>query len=458
MVGSVSGPAHGRVGLRFSPSSDPDSRAAPAMLPFFPVPMDVAQNASVQARVEERARTGNDVTAEETELNPQARYDLIWQGGQSHFVALYQPRLVYTHTFKRPTIDPTVVSPDTVNQKDPNDTPMSALHNVGVGLELLRPRWRLSAYQFFAYGPMTTTTLLAQNPWNGGEVPVDPLAMIPSTIAARFTLLFVQTQIFAPIRLSRRVSLTPGFVYNSFGGADSASRATMALTAGPGANLTLEVAATPNDRLLSVVGGGRVSTSFEGDRTGPLIYRSEASQTWRHWFSRNLSSELTGGGTLGGDEISGFAVYANALAALMYDDYGMPKFDPGAPPWGGQEDAHGNHLQLAVVAKATPWLDFFSGTLEERAVGIVAANYTADRTTFRGEVSAAKVVNTPESVAKYSLFQVESSLRYRIASTFSIDGGVRFGIQSFENAIRSNDMTQTTVFAGLLWTPLPARF
>lgn len=427
------------------------------MFPFFPVPMDIAQQGYVQARAEERVRTGNDVTAEESELNPQLRYDLIWQGGQSHFVALYQPRFVYTHTFSRPTVDPTVVSPAAVNQRDPNDTPLATLHNVGAGVELIRPRWRLSAYQFFAYGPITTTALLVQNPWTGDGLPPDPNAMIPSTVAARFTLLFLQTQIFAPIRLSRRVALTPGFVYNSFGGADSASRATIALTAGPGANVALEVAASRNDRLVTTVGGGSVRASFEGDRQGPLIYRSEASQSWRHWFGRNVSSEISAGGTLGGDEISGFALYGNALAALLYDNYSLPKYEPGAPPWGGQ-DGHGRHLQLGLVAKFAPWLDFFSGGFEERAVGLAAANYTVDRVTVRGQLSFAKVVNTPASVAQYSIVQAESSVRYLIAPTFSIDGGVRFGVQSFDNAIRSNDMTQATIFAGLLWTPLPARF
>ena len=70
------------------------------MFPFFPAPMDVAQQAYFQARAEERIRTGNDVTAEETEIQPQLRYDFIWDGGQDHFVAIYNPRFIYTHTFK----------------------------------------------------------------------------------------------------------------------------------------------------------------------------------------------------------------------------------------------------------------------------------------------------------------------------------------------------------------------
>jgi hypothetical protein len=418
--------------------------------------MDVAQQAGVQIRAEERVRSGSDVTAQETELNPQARYDLIWQGGQSHAVAIYQPRFVYTNTSDRNLPDPTLVNPGTINTADPNETPLSALHNGGLGLELVKPRWRLAAYQFAAYGPVTTTALLVQAPWSGLGPPADPNPIIPSTVAARFTLLFAQTQIFVPIRLSRRVALIPGFVYNAFGGADSRSRGAMALTSGPGASVQLVVAATRNDQLTSTVGAGTVSAAFEGDRTGPTIYRTEASQAWRHWYTPHLSTEVSAGSTVAGDEINGFRIYTGAQAAMLYDSFPLLKLDPGAPlqaPFG-----HGNRLQLGLVVKAAPWLDLFSGGLEQRGVGTAAANYTMGRVTLRGQVSSARVFNTPDTVARYSIFTAETSVRYGFTPTFSIDGGVRYGYQDVDNAIREVEVTQTTVFAGLLWAPLPARF
>src|SRR3954469_24498668 len=113
------------------------------MLPFLHLPMDVAQQGYVQLRGEERVRSGNDVKAEETELNPQLRYDAIWQGGESHFVAIYQPRLVLTHTFDRNLPDPNVVNRETLTTKEPASTPLSALQNGGLGFEHTRPRWRL---------------------------------------------------------------------------------------------------------------------------------------------------------------------------------------------------------------------------------------------------------------------------------------------------------------------------
>jgi len=427
------------------------------MFPFFPVQMDVAQQAHVQIRAEERIRTGNDVTAEETELSPQLRYDFIWKGGQNHFVAIYQPRFVYTHTFSQPTIDPRVVNPASLNTTDPNETPLAALHNGGIGMEVVRPRYRLSLYQFGAYGPITTTALLVQAPWTGDGPPPDPNPIIPSTIAARFTLLFLQTQFFAPIKLTPRVALTPGFVYNAFGGADSESRGVIALTSGPGASLALDVAATRDDRFVSSIGVGRITTDFEGNRQGAIIYRTEATQSWRHWFSRNLSTEALGGASVGGDDISGFTLFSLGSLGLFYDSYPFFRLPPGAPPQGGPP-GHGNRVQVALVAKAQPWIDLFSGDLEQRAVGLAAVNYTIGKTTLRGQLSTARVFNTPRSVATHSIVQSDTGLRYLVLPTFSINGGLRFGSQDFANAIRSNQITQTTVYAGLSWDPLPGRF
>src|SRR4029079_5476200 len=100
----------------------------------------------------------------------------------------------------------------------------------GLGFEMVQPRYRVALYQFAAYGPITTTAILVTAPWSGDGPPPDPNPIIPSTIAARFTLLFAQTQLFVPIRLTPRVALTPGVVYNAFGGADSQSRGVIAMT------------------------------------------------------------------------------------------------------------------------------------------------------------------------------------------------------------------------------------
>ena len=427
------------------------------MFPFFPVPMDVAQQAYFQARAEERIRTGNDVTAEETEIQPQVRYDFIWEGGQDHFVAIYNPRFIYTHTFKRPTIDTNLVNKETLNLADPNDTPLSTLHNGGLALEIVRPRYRLAAYQFGAYGPTTTTALLVHAPWTGEGPPADPVAIIPSTIAARFTLLFLQTQVLAPIKLTRRVALTPQFVYNSFGGADSASRGVIAATFGPGVSLALEADATRSDRFTTTVGAGTIGTAFEGGRTGDTIYRAEATQAWRHYYSRTVYTDVSGGLSRGSDALNGIAYYPLWSAGVFYDSYPFVRLQPGAQPQGGP-GGHGNRLQFALLVKEAPWIDIFSGDLEERVVGVSAVNYTIGATTLRAQVSAGVDAGNAQTKAEYKIVEVEGGVRYAVAPTFSIDGGLRIGYQDFSNAIRANSLTQETVYAGLTWAPLPARF
>jgi hypothetical protein len=422
------------------------------------VPMDIAQQAYVQVRAEERVRFGSDIDAAETEINPQLRYDFIWKGGQNHFVALYQPRFVYTHSWARRFPDPNLINPLTLNQADPNDTPLSALHNGGLGFEAVRQRWRLSAYQFAAYGPVTTTTLLVQAPWDGAGPPADPNPIIPSTIAARFNLLFLQTMVFLPVRLTRRVALIPGFVYNAFGGADPESRGVIALTQGPGVSLALDVAASPNARFVSTVGAAQIETKFEDTtREGATIYRSEATQSWRHWYSNQVSTEVLGGGSVGGDNINGFSIFTLAQASLLYDSYGQARVEPGAPPM-GPPPGRGNRWQMGLSARVGPWIDLFSGELEQRGTLTYAVNYTVDRTLFRGQIGTAKVFNTPRSVAEYELVLTEAGIRYRITPIVSVDAGMRYGHQSFNNAIRFSDVDQFTVFGGLFLAPLPARF
>lgn len=428
------------------------------MLPFTAVmPMDVAQQAYVQARVEQRGKSGSDISAAESELNPLLRYDFIWRGGQNHFVAIYNPRFIYTVSGDPTLPDPNLINPLSLNLTDPNKTPFSALHNGGLGVEMVRDRWRLSLYQFGAYGPISTTALLVQAPWNGTALPPDPNPMIPGIIGARFTLAFVQTQLFVPIRLSRRTALIPGFTYNLFGGADQDSRAVIALTQGPGASLQLEHAPTRFDRFTTTIGAGRINTTFQDARESVIILRSEATQAWRHWYSNRVSTELMAGTTIGGDEINGFTLFTLGHAALFWDSWGQPRLPPGAPPYGAVE-GHGHRIQLGAAAKIQPWVDLFSGDLEQRYVLSAAANYSIDRITVRGGLSHARVFGTPRSVAEYQIVLAETGVQFRITPTFTADTGIRTGYQDFNNAVRFNELTQFSVYGGVTWAPLPARF
>lgn len=115
-------------------------------------------------------------------------------------------------------------------------------------------------------------------------------------------------------------------------------------------------------------------------------------------------------------------------------------------------------MQMGVVGRVAPWIDLFSGELEQRGTVVFAANYTVDRTLFRGQVGTGRVFNTPRSVAEYEIILGETGIRYRITPAFSVDAGVRYGHQTFDNAVRFSDVDQFTVFGGLFLAPLPARF
>ena len=67
------------------------------------------------------------------------------------------------------------------------------------------------------------------------------------------------------------------------------------------------------------------------------------------------------------------------------------------------------------------------------------------------------MLNTPRSIAKYSIVQAETGVRYGLGPTVFLDGGLRYGSQEFDNAIRFNQLTQATIYAGFTWAPLPAR-
>ncbi|MFO0742983.1 MAG: hypothetical protein U0270_44315 [Labilithrix sp.] len=429
------------------------------MLPFSAViPMDVENQAYVAIRAEERIRPiGTDIKSAEEEIDPSLRYDYVWKGGSDHFVTLYRPRLIYQSSWDRRFPDPTLVNPNTYNTDDPNKTPFSALHFLGLGYEHNRPRYRVTLYGNGAYGQISTTALLVPDPWVGEGPPLDPNPVVPSTIGARFTLIFAQVTLNVPIRLSPRTALIPGVNFNAFGGADQKSRGVIALSEGPGASLQLDHLATKQDRLISTIGAGRVENIFQDERDGITIYRAEATQAWRHYFSSHWTSELSGGTSIGGDGINGYTIFTEGMSWVTWDSWPVQRQPPGAAPAGG-EPGHGGHLQVGAVAKVQPWIDLFSGDLEQRLVTGVAMNYGMGRAATRLSLSQARVVNTPRSVAQYQVVFGEGAVKYQIVPTFSVDTGVRVAYQDFNNAIRFNELTQVTAFVGLTYSPLAYRW
>jgi len=416
------------------------------MLPFSAVmPMDVENQVFVGVRAEERLRTATDIKTAESELNPSLRYDYIWKGGSDHFVALYRPRIIFTNVLGERTLpDPALINPNTLNTENP--PVFSALHFVGFGYEHSRPRYRTTLYANTAYGQISTTSLLVQENWVGEGAPLDPNPIIPATIGAAFTLIFAQITLAVPIRLTPRTALIPGLNYNAFGGADTKSRGVIALSEGPGASIALDHLASHNDRLISTIGAGRVENHFQNERDQITIYRAEGTQAWRHYYNNHVTSEILAGGSIGGDAINGYTIFSEGAAWLNWDSWPVFRQPPGATPAGG-EPGHGGHLQVGVGAKIQPWIDLFSGDLEQRFVTSAAMTYGQGRTSARLSLAQGRVVNTPRSVAQY-----------QIIPQLAVDVGVRAGYQDFNNAIRFNELTSVTGFVGISYNPTAYRW
>ena len=347
-----------------------------AMLPFLPVPMDVAQQAYVQARAEERIRTGNDVTAEETELNPQLRYDFIWKGGQNHVVAIYQPRFVYTHTFSRPSIDPTVVNPATLNTTDPNNTPLSYLHNGGVGIEMVRPRYRDLALPVRRVRPDHDD--VASRPGAVGrrraaarpesDHPVDDLRALHAAVLADAVLRAHQAEsarrTHAGLRL-QRVRRRRQRVTRSH-------RAHVGARREPRARCRRDPRRPLHD-------DHRRRSNHHGLRGRPHAAPSSCARRPRSRGATGIRA------TCRPSSSAARASAATRSAGSRSTRSPRRACSTTRIRSSGSTRARrrrADHRATAItcrsvsIAKATPWIDLFSGELEQRAVGVGAVNYT----------------------------------------------------------------------------------
>ena len=291
------------------------------MLPFIHVPMAPLQTVTVQARTEARDTHGTDPNDLELEVAPLVRYDAIWDHAQGHFVALYNPHLTYASADSD--------SAQTIDGK----SSFLQLHSVNTGLELERQRYHITSYGNLAYGPVSSTALLAAftKPWLGEGLPPSPNVIIPAKFGSVgpdghisttiFTLLFAQAQLAVPVYLTHRLTLTPLVTYSAFGGADSASRLPLPMVRGPGGSLTLEAKATRQDVFKSKIGGGHASISMgAGDPDTQLKNAEKLEMVLRSGALPapiSPSNESLIGPTLGADAIRKGALGALGGAGLV---------------------------------------------------------------------------------------------------------------------------------------------
>lgn len=418
------------------------------MLPFAILPpMDTTSTVAAQVRVEERGRFTDETTSLavkpqtkpvlESELAPQLRYDLIWDHGFSHFVAIYSPRFVLPDTTNVGDMRFSAPSQEEVNDALLNDrTPpqqFGAFHNVGLGLEMEQKRSHIGLYQFAGYGPISNTALLVQKPWTGEGLPAPPYPIIPTLGATTFTLLFWQTQAFVNFRLSRRVTLTPLATFGAFGGADDLSRGKVPLTYGPGARLTLDVKLTPRDTSKTSVGAGYTFPAlFQGELEGSPTLRVETEQRFVHQWAPLVTSEAAIGAEVAQNPTFGSRLYPRGEVSTTY---GI--------------DHRTSETRFAIVGRLGPWINLLSGDVEQKAEGVAAINHRIDKTTFRAQASVGGIVGNVDVISTYLLAAGQGSVAYQLTKHVSADVGVRLTNQAFSNAQRRSDTQQIMIFGGI---------
>jgi len=409
--------------------------------------MDTTSLVAAQVRVEERGRFTSETTSLvvkpitrpvlESEIAPQLRYDLMWDHGFSHFVAIYAPRFIVPDTSNIDTLRFSTPTADEVNEAFLNNTTppqqFGAFQNFALGLEVEKKRTHWAVYQFAGYGPISNTALLVQRPWNGEGLPASPYPIIPSLGAASFNLLFLQTQAFVNVRMSRTVTLTPLLTFGAFGGADSVSRGKIPLTYGPGARLTLDVKTTPRDTFKTSLGGGYTFPAlFPGDQIGSPTIRVEAEERLVHQWKPLATSEIAVGAEVAQNPTFGARLYPRGEVTSTYG-------------W----DHRTSETRLAVSGRLGPWINLLSGDVEQKTEGILAVSHRIDKTTLRGQASVGGIVGNVDVISTYLLATGQVGAAYQLTKYLSADIGVRATNQSFSNAQRRFDTQQVMIFGGI---------
>jgi hypothetical protein len=410
------------------------------MLPFIHVPMAPLQTVAVQARTEARDTHGTDPNDLELEVAPQIRYDAIWARGADHFVALYNPHLIYA-----------AADADSSQNIDANATPLH-LQVANVGLEVERQRYHVAAYGNFAYGPVSSSAMLAAftKPWLGEGLPPSPRVIIPAKFgkvdAATghittnvFNLLFGQGQLAVSFYLTRRLTLTPMVNYTAFGGADSDSREPLPMVRGPGASLTLDAKATRLDSFKTKVGAGQAQAFFKANGAGAPFYSAELEERYTHKYSELSQSELAVGASFVNDQFGGSRIFPSAEAN---SSIGM--------------HTRAVETKFAGVVRVGQWVDIFAGLPEQRAEAILAVNMTFQKAlTLRAQGAYARELKDPtvEVSPSYSIVYGEAGLLYRFTRELSTDLSGRYSRQEFSNAQKDGTTNQLLVILGLTYAP-----
>jgi hypothetical protein len=182
--------------------------------------------------------------------------------------------------------------------------PLDTLHRGWVLVDYsVAPDWSLHFAERLTYGTnILTTTATASST---GSIGQQPSTLIPVQVAS-LSYFYDETSVGLTARLSKRFHFTASVSFLSSGGIGTAAQETMPYEYGPRAQVTLDWTVSPTSTLSSALGSQAsffpvvyASTSTSStpvSQTGPQIYVTILTETWRVRLSRYTSAWLIAGG------------------------------------------------------------------------------------------------------------------------------------------------------------------
>ena len=375
------------------------------MLASLPMLSDIAAVLAVSDRTEARTRspgTAPPTTSVDLETAPIARLTLTSRS--TRYVVAYTPRLTLW------------------------DLGSSRASPVGVNAGLARVEWTaprtlVSVEETASYGGVSLASIAPAPGPDGAPPRVD---VVPSTQVV--DVMASQTTLASRLTFQGwSTALAVG--YQIGGGATAEARTVLPRQSGPFGEVGVTRDLLRTDSLTTTVTGSEAAFS-----SGPESLLVEATERWRHLWSRVTETRLSAGA-------SEARVRATASAPHTLETHPVVEaiLEQHLPTDDGR-------LDVRVGVRLGPFVNRLIGFVDERVVGTLAITRTSGRIAGHAYASAAQSVpaGDPTSVR---LVTGELGASYGLSDAVTLDAGVRGLWQRQDPALP--DLKQATVFVGV---------
>lgn len=389
---------------------------------------------AVVDRTETRARIVDGAPAADVETNPSLTYRLRARRGRLGATVAYAPRLVLTW---------------------PGDgtTRFEHVQGARVGFENRGERVRYGLLALGSYGDASAATLFVQPAWTG-EGALEAPAPLP--LDARVSLRFVSLQgaVSTGHTFDRRTDLLLTASYFVYGGPEPEAQVLLPFQTGPGIDAVVRRAISrTEDVFVGVNARQRDVTLAAGDGAGgvttaggPWTAVGGGELRYRMRVGRRSSWGIMGGVSAAAEEeLPARSVRVRALPSGEVDvRVGF--------------DSRFAQTEWAASVRVGPWVNLFTGELATRFEGLTAFRARWGRTALGLEGAA---LFAPSGLSArgtdYRLFYGQLVGRHAVSRTWTVDGGVRLGVQRVNDPFITSDILQPYGFLGVTYSPWPLR-